>query len=294
MKVGFVGLGNMGSVMARNLLKAGHTVTVYNRTRARAEALRADGAGVAGSPAEAAGGDVAITMLSDDHAVEEAALGAQGLVKATNPGAIHVSMSTISPALSERLRQAHAQAGQGYVAAPVLGRPEAAAAAKLFILAAGPAEALAACRPLFDALGQRTFSLGENPAAANVVKLSCNFLLAAAIESLAEAFAWIRKSGIDPQLYLELLTTTLFTAPVYKTYGRLIAKEAYTPAGFKMPLGLKDVRLALAAAETAAVPMPMASLIHDHMVSAIALGFEDLDWSALGRIAALRAGIPPL
>jgi 3-hydroxyisobutyrate dehydrogenase-like beta-hydroxyacid dehydrogenase len=215
-------------------------------------------------------------------------------VKSLRPGAIHVSMSTISPALSERMQQAHAQAGQGYVAAPVLGRPEAAAAAKLFILAAGPESALSRCRPLFDALGQRTFSLGEDPPAANVVKLSCNFLLAAAIESLAEAFAWIRKSGIDSQLYLELLTATLFTAPVYKTYGRLIAEEAYTPAGFKMPLGLKDIRLALAAAETAAVPLPMASLIHDHMVSALALGFQNLDWSALGRIAAMRAGLAPL
>ncbi len=150
------------------------------------------------------------------------------------------------------------------------------------------------CRPIFEALGQRTFVLGEKPSAANVVKLSCNFLLAAAIESLAEAFAWTRKAGIGPQVYLELLTTTVFTAPVYKTYGRLIAEEAYTPAGFKMPLGLKDVRLALAAAESSNVPLPMASLIHDHMVGALALGFENLDWSALGRIAALRAGLPPL
>jgi 3-hydroxyisobutyrate dehydrogenase-like beta-hydroxyacid dehydrogenase len=285
MKVGFIGLGNMGSAMARNLVKAGHAVTVYNRTRARAEEFGS----LAGSLAEAAAGEVVITMLADDHAVED-----QGLPKAMRPGAIHLSMSTISPALSGRLAHAHAQAGQGYVAAPVLGRPEAAAAAKLFILAAGPASALAACRPLFDALGQRTFILGEDPPAANVVKLSCNFLLAAAIESLAEAFAWIRKSGIDPHVYLELLTNTLFTAPVHKTYGRLIAEEAYTPAGFKMPLGLKDIRLALAAAETSAVPLPMASLIHDHMVSALALGFENLDWSALGRIAAMRAGLSPL
>jgi 3-hydroxyisobutyrate dehydrogenase-like beta-hydroxyacid dehydrogenase len=285
MKVGFVGLGNMGSAMARNLVKAGHAVTVYNRTRARAEEF----ANIAGSLAEAAAGDVVITMLADDHAVEE-----QKLVKAMRQGAIHVSMSTISPALSERLGQAHAQAGQSYVAAPVLGRPEAAAEAKLFILAAGSANALATCRPLFDVLGQRTFILGEDLSAANVVKLSCNFLLAAAIESLAEAFAWIRKSGIDPQIYLELLTTTLFTAPVYKTYGRLIAEEAYTPAGFRMPLGLKDIRLALAAAETSAVPLPMASLVHDNMVSALALGFQNLDWSALGRVAAMRAGLSPL
>ena len=205
-----------------------HAVTRHNRTRSRAEALTADGASVAGSLAEAAGGDVVITMLADDHAVDEVS---QSLVKSMRPGAIHVSMSTISPALSERLAQAHTKAGQLYVAAPVLGRPEAAAAAKLFILAAGPADALATCRPLFEALGQRTFILGENPPAANIVKLSCNFLLAAAIESLAEAFAWIRKSKIDPQLYLELLTSTLFTAPVYKTYGRLIADETYEPVG---------------------------------------------------------------
>jgi 3-hydroxyisobutyrate dehydrogenase-like beta-hydroxyacid dehydrogenase len=285
MRVGFVGLGNMGSPMARNLVNAGHAVTVYNRTRARAEEF----ASAAGSLAEVAAGEVVITMLADDHAVEE-----QRLANIMRPGAIHLSMSTISPALSERLTQAHAQAGQSYVAAPVLGRPEAAAAAKLFILAAGPANAVATCRPLFDVLGQRTFVLGENPSAANVVKLSCNFLLAAAIESLAEAFAWTRKCGIDPQVYLELLTSTLFTAPVYKTYGRLIAEEAYEPAGFKMPLGLKDMRLALAAAESSAVPLPMASLVHDHMVSALALGFENLDWSALGRIAALRAGLAPL
>ena len=178
MQIGFVGLGNMGSAMARNLLKAGHAVTVYNRTRARAEEF----ANVAASLAEAAAGEVVITMLADDHAVED-----QHLVDAMRPGAIHLSMSTISPALSEKLTHAHAQAGQVYVAAPVLGRPEAAAAAKLFILAAGPDAALATCRPVFEALGQRTFILGENPSAANVVKLSCNFLLAAAIESMAVA-----------------------------------------------------------------------------------------------------------
>src|SRR5579862_1515835 len=175
MKIGFVGLGNMGSAMARNLVKAGHIVMVYNRTRARTEGF----ASVAGTPAEAGTGEIVITMLADDQAIGDAA---QSLLKAMRPGAIHISMSTISPALSERMQQAHAQAGQGYVAAPVLGRPEAAAAAKLFILAAGPADTLAACRPVFEALGQRTFVLGENPSAANIVKLSCNFLLAAAIE----------------------------------------------------------------------------------------------------------------
>ena len=291
MKIGFLGLGGMGSAMARNLLKAGHEVTVFNRTRSKAEELEGAGAHVASNPAEAAAGEVAITMLADDHAVEQVAWGPQGLIASLRPGAIHVSMSTISPALSGRLAAAHTQAGQRYLAAPVLGRPEAAAQAKLFVMAAGPEDALAACRPLFDALGQHTFLLGASAPAANIVKLSCNFLIASVIESLAESFALVRKSGIPAETFLELLTSTLFAAPIYQTYGRLIVQDAYEPAGFKVPLGLKDIRLALAAAEAASVPMPLASLIHDHFVGALALGFENLDWSALGRVSALRAGL---
>jgi 3-hydroxyisobutyrate dehydrogenase-like beta-hydroxyacid dehydrogenase len=292
MQVGFIGLGNMGTGMARNLIKAGHALTLHNRTLAKAEALRKEGAQLAQRPAEAARGAVVITMLADDAAVEAAVFGADGLLAALAPGAVHVSMSTISVALSERLAAAHAKAGQAYVAAPVFGRPEAAAAAKLFIAAAGPAKAIATCQPLFDAMAQRTFVIGEEPVKANVIKLSGNFLIASVIESLAEAVALTRKAGIEPKAYIEFLTSTLFAAPVYKTYGGLIAGEQYSPAGFPAPLGLKDIRLALAAADAQQVPMPIASLVHDHLLSVIAQGGADLDWSALGQLAARNAGLP--
>ena len=200
-------------------------------------------------------------------------------------------MSTISVAFSDRLAEAHRNAGQAYVAAPVFGRPEAAAAAKLFVVAAGPETELARCQPLFDAIGQRTFVVGDKPSSANLVKLSGNFLLAAMIECLGEAFALTRKGGIDPHLYLEILTSTLFSAPAYKTYGTIIAAQKYEPAGFKMSLGLKDIRLALAAADALATPMPVASLVHDHFLSGVAQGAGDSDWSALARLAAANAGL---
>jgi 3-hydroxyisobutyrate dehydrogenase-like beta-hydroxyacid dehydrogenase len=291
MDVGFIGLGHMGSAMARNLLKAGHHVTLYNRTRAKAEPLVAAGARVVDKPRAACGGDVLITMLADDPAVETVVFGQEGVVAALPPNAIHVSMSTISVALSDRLAEAHARAGQAYVAAPVFGRPEAAAAAQLFIIAAGGDEAIRRCQPLFDAIGQRTFGVGDKPSAANLVKLSGNFLITSIIESLGEAFALIRKSGVDPHRYLEILTGTLFSAPVYKTYGGLIAEEKYEPAGFKMALGLKDIRLALAAADAQAVPMPVASLVHDHFLAGVAQGQGDSDWSALARLCARNAGL---
>jgi 3-hydroxyisobutyrate dehydrogenase-like beta-hydroxyacid dehydrogenase len=200
-------------------------------------------------------------------------------------------MGTISVALSDRLAEAHRNAGQAYVAAPVFGRPEAAAAAKLFVLAAGPEAQLVRCQPLFDAIGQRTFVIGDKPSSANLVKLSGNFLLAAMIECLGEAFALTRKGGIDPHLYLEILTSTLFSAPAYKTYGTIIANQEYEPAGFKMALGLKDIRLALAAADALTAPMPVASLVHDHFLSGVAQGAGDSDWSALARLAAVNAGL---
>jgi 3-hydroxyisobutyrate dehydrogenase-like beta-hydroxyacid dehydrogenase len=291
MQIGFIGLGNMGQGMARNLLRAGHQVTVHNRTRARSEALAAAGARIAETPGEAALGEAVITMVAEDRALEALVFGEGGIIARLPPQAIHVSMSTISVALSERLTEAHRQAGQVYVAAPVFGRPEAAAAAKLFVVAAGPPAALERCRPLFEAMGQRTFAFGDRPATANVVKLSGNFLLASAVEALSEAFALIRKSGIDPHQYLELLTSTLFAAPAYKTYGGLIADQRYEPAGFKMPLALKDVRLALAAGEAAGVPLPIASLVRDQLISGIARGYGESDWSALGRVVAENAGL---
>ena len=291
MKVGFVGLGNMGQPIARNLAKAGHEVAAFNRTRARAEALKENGVTVAATPAEAAASGTVFTMLSDDLAVEEVVLGKDGILQALPHGGIHISMSTISVALSQRLFSAHRERGQRYVAAPVFGRPEAAAAAKLYVVAAGSEDALAQSEPLFKVIGQRTFVVGENAPAANVVKLSGNFLIASVIESLGEAFALVRKYDIDPQEYLELLTTTLFSAPIYKTYGGIIAEGKYEPVGFKLALGLKDIRLAMAAAEAQSVPMPVASLIRDRYLGGVANGMADADWSALAQLVAQSAGL---
>jgi len=291
MDVGFVGLGQMGQAMALNLVKAGHSVTVYNRTRAKAEALAAQGAKVAESVNDVCRRSVLITMLADDAAVEGFFFGSGSGLSSLGRGAVHVSMSTISVALSDRLAQAHRNAGQLYVAAPVFGRPEAAAAAKLFIVAAGQQQTVAHCQPLFDAMGQRTFVLGDKPSAANLVKLSGNFLLAAMIECLGEAFALVRKGGVEPHAYLEILTGTLFSAPAYKTYGTIIANQQYEPAGFKMSLGLKDIRLALSAADALSAPMPVASLVHDHFLAGIARGAGDSDWSGLARLAAANAGL---
>ena len=286
MKIGFIGLGAMGRAMARNLLKAGHDVAVYNRTRSRADELAREGAKVSDSPGIAA--DVVITMLSDDHAIEDVL---DSVVAALPKGAIHISMSTISVALSQRMAELHKAKGQAYVAAPVFGRPEAAEAAKLFVVAAGPDGVLRRCQPIFDAVGQKTFVMGENAVFANVVKLTGNFLIASTVESFGEAFAVARKYGLDPQQYLDVLTGTLFSAPYQKNYGAIIANEKYEPAGFRLALGLKDVRLALAAAEAKQVPMPVASIIRDQYLSALAKGWENLDWSALARVATQNAGL---
>ena len=248
MRVGFIGLGNMGSGMAANLLKAGHEVTVYNRTRAKAEALVAQGARAAADIAQACRGDAVITMLADDNAVEGVTQGEGGVVTSLPPGALHISSSTISVALSERLTAAHAAAGQRFVAAPVFGRPDAAARRELFVLAAGADEAITAATPLLEAMGKAVFPVAEAPPAANLVKLSGNFLIASIIEALGEAMALVAKGGVDRERYLDILTSTLFGAPVVRTYGGLIAKRQFQPAGFAAPLGLKDIRLALAAA----------------------------------------------
>jgi 3-hydroxyisobutyrate dehydrogenase-like beta-hydroxyacid dehydrogenase len=290
MNVGFIGLGNMGLPMARNLLKAGHQVTVYNRTRERAESLRSEGAIIANRAADACGGDVIVTMLADDHAVRAVVFG-EKLIPMLAPGTVHISASTISVALARELAQAHAEAGSQFVSAPVFGRPEAAVAAKLAIVAAGPAKSIEQCQPVLDAIGQRTFIVGNEPHNANVVKLSGNFLILSVIESLGEAFALLRKSGVEPERFLDVMTSTLFAAPVYKTYGNLIANEQFLPAGFKLPLGLKDASLVLAAAADARAPMPVASLVRDHILAAIARNGEELDWSAFSKISAENAGL---
>ena len=293
MRVGFVGAGAMGVGMIGNLIKAGHEVTVWNRGSGPRAALNAAGAVVADSPLECAAQEVVINMLADDTAVAEVTLDPAFLAAMPAKG-LHLSMATISVALAERLSEACAAGGRGYVSAPVFGRPPAAAAAQLFVVAAGARDAVARCQPLFDVMGQRTFVMGERAPLANVVKLAGNFMLAAMIETLGEAFALTRKHGIDPQQFLDLLTSTLFTAPVYKTYGGLIASDQYEPAGFKLNLGLKDVRLAQAAADAAMVPMPFAGVLHDRYMTAIAQGHGHLDWAGIARLAAEAAGLHPL
>ena len=293
MRVGFIGLGRMGSGMAANLVKAGHEVTVFNRSPDKAAPLVALGASAAEQVADACRGEAVITMLADDDAVGGAAFGDAGIMATLAPDAIHISCSTISVEMSRRLADAHAGAAQRYVAAPVFGRPEAAAAAKLFVVACGAPDAVEGARPLLDAIGQRTFVMSEQPEAANLVKLSGNFLIAAVIESLGEAMALVGKGGIDLQAYLDFLTSTLFTAPVYRTYGSLIAERRFEPAGFAAPLGQKDIRLALAAAEELRVPMPLASLLRDRFLTLLAHGGDTLDWSAIGHLAAQDAGASP-
>ncbi len=291
MKVGFIGLGRMGAGMATRLIEAGHEVTVYNRTRAKAEPLAKAGARLAATIAEACLGEAVFTMLANDEAVCEVAFGESGILASLPAGAIHISSSTISPALSGKLDAGHAGAGQRYLAAPVFGRPDAAAKGELFVIAGGGREAFDAAQPLLDAVGRKTFAISENPRDANLVKLSGNFLIAATIESLGEAIALIGKAGIDKSAYLEILTSTLFNAPVYKTYGKAIVEAKFEPAGFAAPLGQKDIRLTLAAAEEMRVPLPLASLLRDRFLALMAAGGDKLDWSAVGSLAAKEAGL---
>jgi 3-hydroxyisobutyrate dehydrogenase-like beta-hydroxyacid dehydrogenase len=276
--------------MAANLIKAGHEVTVYNRSRGKVDALAAEGALPAAAVADACQGDVVFTMLANDEAVEGIVFGDDGIVSSLASGATHVSSSTVSVGLAERLTEAHAQAGQQFVAAPVFGRPEAAQAAKLFVVAAGAAEPVAALSEVFDAIGQRTFVVSEEPKTANLIKLSGNFLIMSVIESVGEAMALVGKAGVDKHQYLDIITSTLFGAPVYKTYGGLIAGGEFEPAGFAASLGQKDLRLVMAAAEELNVPMPVANLLRDRFLTLLARGGADLDWAAVGALPAWEAG----
>ena len=289
MDVGFIGLGNMGGHMARNLLKEGHGVTVYNRTRSRADAIAAEGAAVADSIAGACAPGILITVVSDDAAVEDIVYRDGGALATLAKGGIHVSMSTISRDFSERLAADHAAAGQVYIAAPVFGRVDFAEAGRLLIGAAGPAAEIEQCQPLFDAMGRRTVNLGETASAANVVKLSVNVLVALAIQGMAETFTLIRKSGGDAKAFGEVVAEVL-PAPQYVAYGGMIASDTYEPPGFRLELGLKDVRLALAAADAVGVAMPATSILRDVHLASVARGYGGLDWAALAKFAADMAG----
>ncbi|MGF6752646.1 3-hydroxyisobutyrate dehydrogenase-like beta-hydroxyacid dehydrogenase [Paraburkholderia sp. GAS42] len=288
MNIGFIGLGEMGVAMVANILKAGHTVRVWNRSPERAQALAAAGAQVVATPAEAFAGDAVFSMLADDAALREVV--DSQLLEHAPRGLIHVNMATISVALAESLAHAHAERGLNYVAAPVLGRPDVAAAGKLTIVAAGPAEAIDLVQPVFDAIGQKTWRIGSLPQQANVMKLAVNFMLASAVETLGEASALLTGHGVATQDFLDVITNSIFPGPVYQGYGKMIAEQRYEPALFKARLGLKDVRLALAAADTVSTALPVASVVRDSLLDAVAHGEGEMDFAVLGKVSARRAG----
>jgi 3-hydroxyisobutyrate dehydrogenase-like beta-hydroxyacid dehydrogenase len=288
LRIGFIGLGQMGRAMAGRLLEAGHELAVYNRSPAAAEPFRARGARIACSAQETLDADVVVTMLADDAALEAVWQGA-GLVARMPASAIHLNMGTVSLDMGRRMAKLHAAAGVGYVAAPVFGRPHVAATGELDIIAAGSAAAIERCRPLFGALGSRTFVVGAEPHLANAVKIARNFLLASLVESLGEALALVRKCGVDPAVFLDVITSSSFDRR-YRDYGRRMVEGDFEPA-FLLSLGLKDVELALAAAAVSGVRLPTAALLREQHVAAIADGFGEKDWAALGEFIAQRSGL---
>jgi 3-hydroxyisobutyrate dehydrogenase-like beta-hydroxyacid dehydrogenase len=292
MKIGFIGLGNMGAAIAANLVRAGHEVAVWNRSAGKAAGLVGLGAVLAPTAkAAATGREAVLTMLADDHALDSVLSGPQGILEGLRPGALHISMSTISVATAERLSAQHRERGQHLICAPVFGRPEAAAAAKLFVVAGGGKAQVDGAKPVFEAISQRMFYIGETPSAANLVKLCGNFMILAAIETMAEAMALAEKGGVGKKQLLEVITGTLFDSPVYRNYGSGLVEERFKPAGFAAPLGLKDMRLVGQSAEALRVPMPVLNVLRDHLLQTIAAEGEDVDWSAIGRTVAKNAGL---
>ena len=289
MEVGFIGLGAMGREMAARLLEAGHKVRVWNRSRAPVEELARKGAEAVSEPRAAFRG-VVFSMLADDDAVRGIFLD-QGLLESAPPGTVHVNMATISVQLARQLADEHRRRGVAYVAAPVFGRPEAAAAGQLHVVTAGEDEVIARVQPLLDVIGQRTWRVGHEAGQANAVKLAGNFMIASAIETMAEAMAMVERHDVAPATLLELLTGTLFGAPVYRNYGAMIVERRYEPAAFRLVLGLKDVRLLLEAGEASRTPMPFAGLLRDHLLEAVAQGDGDRDWAALAEVVRRHAGL---
>lgn len=288
MKVGFIGLGAMGRGMALNLVKAGFSVTVWNRSEEPVKALVEAGAREAKKPSDAAKVDVLISMLADDGVAHKVLLDG-GVIDAMKKGTVHVNMASVSVAFGRAMAQLHARMGLGYVAAPVLGRPDVAAAGKLNIIAAGERRWIDKAQPLLEAMGQKVWPVGEAPERANVVKVGANFMLASAIEAMAEASTLTRAYGVSAQEFLDIVTNTLFASPAYQGYGKAIAEEKFEPAGFKMTLGYKDVGLALSAAGDERVPLPLAGVVRDRMLDAIANGDGDKDWAGLAAVAARHA-----
>lgn len=292
MKIGFIGLGKMGGAIASNLLKADHEVTVWNRSPKKAVPLVTAGAVLAASPKELAeSSDVVITMLADDSALDSVLEGENGVFSGLGSGKLHISMSTIAVSTADALTQEHRLRGLRFVSAPVFGRPEAAAVGKLFIVAAGEATDIDAAAPIFSAVGQRVFSVGTKPSAANVVKLCGNFMILSIIESLAEAMSLSEKGGVPKAKLLEVLTGSLFDAPPFHSYGKALADGRFKPAGFVAPLGLKDMRLVGQFAEAVRVPMPLLGILRDHLLQAIVMEGDEIDWSGIGLAIAKNAGL---
>jgi len=289
MRIGFIGLGQMGRGMAGRLLDSGHELSVWNRSRAVAETFRPRGALVAERPDELLEADVVITMLADDAAVEAVWI-ASGMARQVPALTIHLNMASVSLRMGRRLTEMHRAASAGYVSAPVFGRPPAAATGQLDIVAAGAEAAIARCVPLFEALGRRWFNVGTEPHCANIVKIARNLLLGSIIESLGEAFALVQKSGVDPAAFLDIITSTSMNAPVYKNYGRLILEKP-AQATFTLKLGMKDVELALEAGNDTGVPLPLAALLRTQHLAAIARGYGDKEWASLGNYIAECAGL---
>ncbi|HUO33867.1 MAG TPA: NAD(P)-dependent oxidoreductase [Candidatus Acidoferrum sp.] len=290
--IGFIGLGKMGEPIAANLQKAGFPLKLYNRTPAKAEALAAGGATVAAQPRDVAqAGGIVFTMLADDRAVESMCLERDSFVERLGKGGVHVSLSTISPSTARRLAEHHAKLGVAYVASPVFGRPEAAAAKLLWVCTSGNAEAKRRVRAALEAIGQGISDFGEEPGAANVVKLCGNFLIANAIEAMAEAFTLARKNGLEASHLSELFGKTLFACPVYQNYGRMLASPPNGPIGFGLALGLKDMNLVLQTGAESATPLPIASLLRDRFLASIAKGRSEMDWTATALDVAEQAGL---
>jgi len=294
-EIGFVGLGHMGTAMAANLAASGRRVIAYVRRSDQIGRLEALGLRPTTEIGDLLDCKIVISMLPDDDAVRETVLGRRdigldGLAAGLMPGAIHLSMSTISTAAASLLASEHARNGQGYVAAPVFGNPDAAKARQLFIIAAGRSADVVRCQPILDNLGQRTFVVGADPQDANLVKLLGNMMSATALEMLGEVVAVVRKRGLDPQPFVDIMTATMFGGRAHKIYGDKIARQTYAP-GFVLPLVLKDVRLALAEAEKAGVPMPSVGVVRDRLITGISRGYGDLDWTALALIAEEEAGL---
>jgi 3-hydroxyisobutyrate dehydrogenase-like beta-hydroxyacid dehydrogenase len=292
MKIGLIGLGKMGGAIAGHLLETGHEVRVWNRSPEPAKALVAKGAEAVAKPADLLGGDFLLSVLANDAAVRSIVLD-QGLLEAAPTGLLHLNLATISVALAEELAAEHGRRKLDYVAAPVFGRPDVAATGKLQVVVAGEPRAVARAQPLLAAIGQKTWPVGERPGGANAVKLAGNFMIASAIETMGEAVALTRAHGIGAAQFLDILTSTLFDSRAYKVYSPMIAANQYQPAGFEAILGLKDIRLALAAAEAHNIPMPFASVLRDNFLQLVATGGAQDDWSALARITAQRAGLDP-